>query len=92
VGAEDTNDEALRARATVRVKSRRNFFRHLAVYAAVNALLVTIWALGSRGFFWPIFVIVGWGILVVANASHVFGKDDEARVRNEMDRLKRQDG
>jgi hypothetical protein len=36
-------------------------------------------------------VIVGWGILVLVNASRAFGSDDsEAKIQQEMDRLKKQ--
>jgi hypothetical protein len=45
----------------------RAFPEHLATYLAVNAALVVIWALTGAGYFWPIWIILGWGIGV---ASH----------------------
>jgi hypothetical protein len=58
----------------------------------VNALLVVIWAVSKDpgDFFWPIFVIVGWGIGVAANAWDVYGSKpitDDA-IRREQDRLR----
>ena len=49
-------------------------------------------AIGNSTFFWPIFVIVGWGIVVVVNAWGVFygSEGDEDGIRLEMERLKKQ--
>jgi hypothetical protein len=61
-------------------------------YFLVNAFLVVIWAVsrGDDGFFWPIFVIVGWGIGVVANAWDVYGRKPitEDEIRREQERLR----
>lgn len=35
---------------------------HLSWFVAVNALLVTLWALGGGGEFWPVWPLLGWGI------------------------------
>jgi hypothetical protein len=48
------------------------FYVHLAVYLAVQAMLVITWALTSRtddgfGFPWFLFVIFGWGIGLAAH-------------------------
>ncbi|HUL86060.1 MAG TPA: 2TM domain-containing protein [Actinomycetota bacterium] len=89
--ADPTGDEALRGRAIERLKRRRDFVVHLLVYLAVNVFLVVIWASGSRGSFWPVFVIVGWGIAVAVNAWDVFFRsdEDEDKIRHEMDRLRK---
>ena len=83
-------DEELRERAIKHLKKRRDFVGHLLVYTLVNTFLVAIWvATGAHGFFWPVFVIVGWGIGVVMNAWDVFRGDefDERRIQSEMRRL-----
>ena len=41
----------------------------------VNAFLVVIWAMTGAPFFWPILVMAGWGIGVVANAYDAYGRD-----------------
>lgn len=83
-------DENRRELAIERLKKKRDFKTHLVIYVAVNALLVGIWAAsGTENFFWPVFVIFGWGIGLVANAWDAYGRKpiSEEEVRREMDRL-----
>ena len=55
------------------LKKRRDFYGHLLLYTVVNAFLVIIWAVTDpHGFFWPVFPIIGWGIIVVLNAWDVY--------------------
>ena len=85
-----TDDQALRARAVKRWKKQRDFRIHLLMYLLVNGSLIVIWAMTGAGFFWPMFVIVAWGIGVAANAWDVYSRDlpTEAEIRREMDRLR----
>ncbi len=39
-----------------------HFYRQLALYAIVNAGLILVWLLSGEGYFWPIWVIIAWGI------------------------------
>jgi len=55
-----------------RIRAKRGFWVHFAVYFAVNALLVLIWAMTSGGYFWPVWPLLGWGIGVVAHAVSVY--------------------
>jgi len=87
---ESTRNEVLRDRAIKRLKKRRDFSAHVLVYVLVNAFVVAIWALTNPdGFFWPIFLLAGWGIGLVMNAWDVFLNDefDEEQIRREMERL-----
>jgi hypothetical protein len=59
---EPQSETELREQAVTSLKKKRDFKSHLFIYIAVNVLLVVIWAVTSDGFFWPIFVIGGWGI------------------------------
>ena len=89
--APPTNEDELREQAIGRLKKKRDFRSHLFIYLAVNAVLVAIWAFTSpHGFFWPIFVILGWGIGVAANAGDVYGRKPitEDEIRREADRLR----
>ncbi len=45
-----------------RVKNLREFYRHLTVYGIVNLGLILIWAISGAPYFWPIWVLFGWGI------------------------------
>jgi hypothetical protein len=63
----------IRKQARERVEKRRDFKTHLFMYAVVNAVLIAIWAIATPdALFWPIFVILGWGIGVAGNAWDVY--------------------
>lgn len=81
----------LREQAIERLKKKRDFRAHVFIYVAVNAMLVVIWAVVGRGFFWPIFPILGWGVGVAANAWDVYGRKPigEDEIRRETERLQR---
>jgi hypothetical protein len=88
---ERSEDSQLREQAVERLKKRQDFRAHLLVYAMVNALLWTIWALTMYGgFAWPAIVSGGWGIGLVMNAWEVYGRKpiSEAEVRAEIERLR----
>jgi len=42
---------------------------HVAAYVAVNVLLVVSWALSGGGAFWPVWIILSWGIVLAAHAA-----------------------
>jgi hypothetical protein len=92
-GTPDPESE-LRKLAILRLKKRRDFAAHLMIYLAVNAALVVIWALTGAGYFWPIFVIIGGGIGLGANAWDVYGRKpiSEDEIRRETDRLRSEGG
>ncbi|MFL5867509.1 MAG: adenylate/guanylate cyclase domain-containing protein [Thermoleophilaceae bacterium] len=50
---------------------RHSFKIHLTFYVLVNVLLIGIWAASGGGYFWPVWVILGWGILVAAHGAPV---------------------
>jgi hypothetical protein len=87
---DDTDDE-LRERAIVRLRKKSDFGAHLLAYVLVNAFFVGIWAMTGAHFFWPVFPIMGWGIGVAFNAWDVYRREepDEARIRREMDAIRR---
>lgn len=87
--ATDIREQTPRDRAMQQLKKRRDFRGHVLIYVLVNAFLVAIWAITNRhGFFWPVFIIGGWGIAVVMNAWDVYWRRDitEEEVRHEMER------
>ncbi len=83
-------DEELRKAAVERVKKRRDLGAHLVVYVVVNAMLIGIWAIGDRGYFWPAWVLLGWGVGVVMNVWDVYFRRPitEHDVEAEMKRLR----
>ena len=48
---------------------RQSFKLHLTVYALVNVLLIAVWAASGGGYFWPVWVILGWGIGVAIHGA-----------------------
>ena len=88
---EPTTD--IRKQARERIEKRRDFKTHLFIYFVVNAALIGIWAITSPdGFFWPVFVILGWGIGVLANAWDVYVRKPitDAEIDREEQRLRDQ--
>ena len=55
-----------------RVLARREFTVDIVSYVVVNLLLIGIWALTGAGYFWPIWVIGGWGVGVALHVWNVF--------------------
>jgi protein-S-isoprenylcysteine O-methyltransferase Ste14 len=83
----DIEDRDRREAAIKRLKARRGFTAHAAVYVMVNILLVVVWAISGMHNFWPIWVIVGWGIGLVMHAWAVYFQPiTEADIRREMER------
>ena len=75
--------------AISRIRAKRGFWVHFTIYLVVNALLVAVWALTYTGYFWPAWVMLGWGIGVVAHALGVFVGErpiSEERIQREIRR------
>ena len=84
-------DEQLREQAIKRIKEKNDFQIHLAVYLAVNLMLVGFWWFTGAGFFWPIFPILGWGVGVAVNGYTVYRGNvyTEEQIRREMRNMPR---
>ena len=59
--------------ATVPGAARQAFYRALFAYVVINLFLIGIWAFSGRGTFWPIWVILGWGLGMAFYAFWIFG-------------------
>jgi hypothetical protein len=88
-----TSEEELRSVAVKSIKRKRSFKQSLFVYVVVNLLLIGIWALGGTdNFFWPVFVIGGWGIGIAFQAYDAYGRRHgvtEDEIASEMQRMRR---
>jgi hypothetical protein len=60
------------------LRRRRRFFRHLIAYVAGNLVLLAVWLVvgvtTDSWFFWPVFVLAGWGLLLDVHAWRTYGR------------------
>ena len=84
------SEQELREQAIASLKKKRDFRTHLVMYVIVNAFLIGVWAITGAGFFWPVFVLGGWGIGLVGTAWDVYGRKPitEDEVARETERLR----
>lgn len=85
------SDEERRTAAISRLQNKREYKQHALVYFAVNALLIIVWAASGAGYFWPIWVIGGWGIGLALHGWKIWGQQPitEEEILEETRRLKR---
>jgi len=58
--------------ARKRVERKRKFRADLVAYVVINAFLIGVWVASGMGYFWPAWVLAGWGMLLVLDAWNVF--------------------
>jgi fatty acid desaturase len=58
--------------ARKRVERKRKFQGDVVAYVVVNIFLIGIWAVGGFGYFWPGWVLAGWGVLLVLDAWNAY--------------------
>jgi len=74
--------------ARKRVERKRKFGADLVAYVVINAFLIIVWAASGMGYFWPAWVLAGWGMLLVLDAWNVFVRRPVTRtdIENELRR------
>jgi hypothetical protein len=72
--------------ARKRILRRRGLATHAAAYVAVNLFLVVVWLFTGVGYFWPGWVIAGWGVGLVLDAASVLvtGEVTEEQIDREL--------
>jgi hypothetical protein len=77
-------------RARGRLVRKRKFRGDLVAYLVINAFLVVIWAMSGFGYFWPGWVLAGWGVLLVLDGWDAYFRRDltEADIQREMHRTR----
>ncbi len=65
-------DDVRRGQAVKRLEKKRGWVSGFVAYVVVNAFLVGIWAMTGGGYFWPAWVIGGWGLGMVLNFWEVY--------------------
>lgn len=88
-----TEEGDARTQARQRLQKRRDFTGHVVAYVLINAMLVGIWAVTGFGYFWPVWVLLGWGVGVALNAWDVFFRRPitDADVERELHRVEHDD-
>ena len=72
--------------ARKRIERKRKLRGDLVGYVVVNSFLVIAWAITGAGYFWPGWVLGGWGMLLLLDLlSFYYGKPlTEADVDQEL--------
>ncbi len=84
----DSPDKA-RELAIQRLKLKQDFKGILAGGLLAVAVVVVIWAIGGGGYFWPVWVMLGAAIGIVAQGWKAYGPSNrisEEDVQREMSR------
>ncbi|MET0801566.1 MAG: 2TM domain-containing protein [Actinomycetota bacterium] len=89
-----TPDDELREEARKRIVAKREFWQHLVAYVIINAGLIGIWFATGTDYFWPGWVLLGWGVGLAFHAWTTFGQQpiDESAIQREIDRMRRKQG
>ncbi len=83
-----TTSEYEQARA--RLMRKRKFRGDLVSYVVINAFLIGIWAVAGFGYFWPGWVLAGWGVFLALDGWDAYYRRDvtEDDVRRELHRTR----
>jgi hypothetical protein len=89
-------NDSVRTLAEKRADAKIKFYKSLAVYAIVNAMLLVINAVYTPEFWWAIFPAFFWGIGVFAKFLNAFVFADkfdteeyrERKIQEEMEKLR----
>jgi hypothetical protein len=60
-------------RVRLRTKAQRDFVLHVATYVLVNLFLIFVWSQTSSDYFWPVWVLAGWGLAIAFHAIRAYG-------------------
>jgi 2TM domain len=79
---------AERAMARKHIEKRRGLQGGFVAYVVVNAFLVVVWALTGAGYFWPAWIMAGWGVgMLLGLWDYLRGPIDDADVDAELRRM-----
>jgi hypothetical protein len=74
--------------ARARLMRKRKFRGDLVAYLVINAFLVGIWAVFGFGYFWPGWILAGWGVLLILDGWDAYYRHDvtEDEIQRELHR------
>jgi len=71
---ENLDESTARENARHRVERKRKFRGDLVAYAVINSLLIGVWAATGLGYFWPGWVLGGWGVMLILDAWNTYNR------------------
>jgi fatty acid desaturase len=83
------DDQEQRDAAIKRIKDKRDFKTHAVSYVVVNLFLIGVWAVSGGGYFWPGWVLAGWGVGLVLHGWQTYRGErpiSEEDIQREMRR------
>jgi hypothetical protein len=86
---ESSPAESQREEARKRVEKKHKFRADVVAYVVINLFLIGLWAVTGFGYFWPGWVLAGWGVLLLLDGWNAFYRrpiteeeiDEELRAR-----------
>ena len=86
--ARDNATTTDRERARERVQARREFASHAVAFVVINGFLVAAWVITGGGYFWPAWILAGWGVGLVLHGWETFVRRPitDADVDRELER------
>ena len=76
--------------ATRRIRKRKKLNKQWQGYLFVNLILLLVWGLSGAGYFWPIWVILFWGLSLAWEQwrfNHPDKEITEQEIEDEMGRM-----
>lgn len=72
-----------------RLLRKRKFKGDLVAYVVINLFLVGIWVVAGSGYFWPGWVLAGWGVLLLLDGWDAYFRHDvtEEDVQRELQKM-----
>jgi uncharacterized membrane protein YecN with MAPEG domain len=74
VGTASSHQTSSTARemAFKRIQRKRKVIGDAVAYVTINAFLIVVWAVTDRGYFWPGWVLGGWGMFLLLDVWNAF--------------------
>ena len=75
--------------ARARALRKRKFRGDVVGYLVINAFLIGIWAIAGFGYFWPGWVLAGWGVLLMLDGWNAYRSDvSEDDIQRELHKIR----
>ena len=82
--------DAARTLARKRIEKRRGLQGGMVAYVVINVFFVAVWAMTGRGYFWPAWIIAGWGVgMLLGLWDYLRGPVTDADIDDELRRMRR---